>query len=314
MSWFAHWLPLVLQLAVPLALLSAVAFGRTARVTWIALAILAGLVVAAIGLAGVWLVLPWWLTNLYAAVLLAGMLRRWHRDGPAARPASVRGWLALAAVVLPAVLAAGVVARAIAARESRGPAVDLQFPLGPGTYLAVNGGSAALVNAHETTRTDQRFRDYRGQSDGLDLVRLNGAGLRARGWRPADPGAYAIFGTAVRAPCGGRVVTAVDDLPDMAPPAVDRVHLAGNHVILDCAGTWVVLAHLARGSVAVRAGQDVAALAPLGRAGNSGHSSEPHLHVHAQRPGTAAAPFSGAPVPIRIDGAYLARNDRVTVK
>ncbi|MCC6992320.1 MAG: M23 family metallopeptidase [Acidobacteria bacterium] len=314
MSWFALWQPLFLQLAVPLALLAAVAFGRLARVTRLALATLTGLVVAAAGLAGVWLTLPYWLTNLYVAALLAGLLRQWRRDGPAAPPASARGWLALVAMAVPALLAAVAVARAIEAREPPADVMELQFPLGPGSYLVVNGGSDALVNAHVTTRTAGRFRDYRGQSDGVDLVRLNRAGLRASGWQPADPGAYAIFGTPVRAPCSGRVVTATDGLPDMSPPAVDRAHLAGNHVILDCAGTWVVLAHLARGSVGVRAGQDVAVLAPLGRAGNSGHTTEPHLHVHAQRPGTAAAPFGGAPVPIAMDGAYLVRNDRVTTK
>ncbi len=314
MSWFALWLPLLSQVAVPLALLSAVAVGRMARVTWIALVLLAGLYLAAIGVAGLWLTLPWWLTHLYAVALLAGVLRRWTGGARAARPPSARGWLALMAVAVPALVPAVVVWRAIEAREPLGAAVDLQFPLGPGIYLVVNGGSDTLVNAHESTRSDDRFRDFHGQSAGVDLVRVNRAGLRARGWQPADPGAYAIFGTPVRAPCGGRVVAATDGLPDMTPPAVDRAHLAGNHVILDCAGTWVVLAHLTRGSVAVRAGQDVVALAPIGRAGNSGNTTEPHLHVHAQRPGTAAAPFGGAPVPITMDGAYLVRNDRVTAK
>lgn len=312
MLWFALWLPLLLQVAVPLALLAAVAYASTTRLTWIALVGLTGTYVAAIGLAGLWLVLPWWLPNLYVAGLLTAIAHASPRGASLARPSCVRGWLTLAAIAGPTLVAVAIVLLAIEAREPSRDAVDLRFPLGPGTYLVANGGNDPLVNAHLNTLDSERFRAYRGQSFGVDLVRVTRAGFRARGWLPADPAAYATFGTAVRAPCGGRVVAAVDGVVDMPPPETDRAHMAGNHVILDCAGTWVVLGHLEQGSVAVAAGEDVAALAPLGRVGNSGNTSEPHLHVHAQRPGSAAEPLGGEPVPIRLDGGYLVRNDRVT--
>jgi murein DD-endopeptidase MepM/ murein hydrolase activator NlpD len=64
-------------------------------------------------------------------------------------------------------------------------------------------------------------------------------------------------------------------------------------------------------SVAVRTGDDVIEGQVIGRVGNSGNTDEPHLHIHAQAPGSAAEPMSGAPVPIRLDGKFLARNDRV---
>ena len=55
----------------------------------------------------------------------------------------------------------------------------------------------------------------------------------------------------------------------------------GNHVVLDVGdGTYAVLAHLRRGSVRVRKGQRVQAGDLLGEVGNSGNSSEPHLHFH----------------------------------
>jgi murein DD-endopeptidase MepM/ murein hydrolase activator NlpD len=50
----------------------------------------------------------------------------------------------------------------------------------------------------------------------------------------------------------------------------------------------------------------------LGEVGNSGNSTEPHLHIHAQRPGRIWDPFIGDPLPIRLDGRYLVRNDRMT--
>jgi Peptidase family M23 len=314
MLWFVLWLPLLLQFAVPLALLAAVAYASTTRLTWIAWVGLTGAYVAAIGLVGLWLVLPWWLPNLYVAGLLAGIARARPRGASLERPSSVRGWLTLAALAGPALVAAAIVMLAIEAREPSTDAVDLRFPLAPGTYLVANGGNNPLVNAHLNTLNGERFRAYRGQSFGVDLVQVNRAGFRTRGWLPADPAAYAIFGAAVRAPCAGRVVAAVDGAPDMPPPEADRAHMAGNHVILDCAGTWVVLGHLERGSVAVAVGANVAALAPLGRVGNSGNTSEPHLHVHAQQPGSSAEPLGGEPVAIRLDSAYLVRNDRVTTK
>ncbi|MEV6397091.1 M23 family metallopeptidase [Streptomyces sp. NPDC051907] len=53
----------------------------------------------------------------------------------------------------------------------------------------------------------------------------------------------------------------------------------GNHVILDLGdGVYAAYAHVQRGSLAVRAGDRVRAGQQLGSCGNSGNSTEPHLH------------------------------------
>ena len=97
----------------------------------------------------------------------------------------------------------------------------------------------------------------------------------------------------------------------MIPPEMDRQHMTGNHVILHCASAWVVLGHLKKGSVQVAAGQLVTQGLRLGRVGNTGNTGEPHLHIHAQRPGTEEAPLSGEPLPIRFDQRYPVRNARI---
>jgi murein DD-endopeptidase MepM/ murein hydrolase activator NlpD len=74
------------------------------------------------------------------------------------------------------------------------------------------------------------------------------------------------------------------------------------------------MAHLQRNSVRVRTGDVMAVGDTVARVGNSGNTDEPHLHIHAQLPGTAGEPFNGDPVPIRFDGRYLARNDRFSVQ
>ena len=56
-------------------------------------------------------------------------------------------------------------------------------------------------------------------------------------------------------------------------------HILGNHVVIDLGeGAYAVLAHLQRGSATVVPGQDVRRGDVVGRCGNSGNSSEPHLH------------------------------------
>ena len=124
-----------------------------------------------------------------------------------------------------------------------------------------------------------------------------------------------IYGVRVLAPCAGQVVLVVDGLPDMQVPEVDRDHLAGNHVMLRCAdpntNADVLLGHLQPGSVQVRAGATVAVGDWLGSAGNSGNTGEPHLHVHAQRPGPAGAPLGGDPLPVLFGGRFPVRGDRI---
>lgn len=65
----------------------------------------------------------------------------------------------------------------------------------------------------------------------------------------------------------------------------DFQSMAGNHIYLrlDETGTFLVLAHLKKGSIKVKEGQHVNEGEFLAQVGNSGSSSEPHLHIHHQR-------------------------------
>ena len=89
--------------------------------------------------------------------------------------------------------------------------------------------------------------------------------------------------------------------------------MPGHHVLLDCDGVHVLVAHLKPGTVRARPGEWIEAGASIGLVGNSGNSNEPHLHVHAQWPAPGGhEPLSGDPLSVRFDGRYLVRNDRVT--
>ncbi|CAI6023194.1 M23 family metallopeptidase [Cohnella sp. JJ-181] len=65
---------------------------------------------------------------------------------------------------------------------------------------------------------------------------------------------------------------------------------AGNMVAIRHAnGEITTLAHLKRGSVKVKAGDRVAAGQPIGQCGNSGESTEPHMHIQTAAGGEPAS-------------------------
>jgi hypothetical protein len=271
---------------------------------------------AVMALRGIWLWPPWWTPYVFGAALVAAALVGLRRSRPfrSAMPGTWGTWLVAASFV--ALGAVSLLGTAVALHSRTPPAlpvVKLAFPLAPGRYLVVNGGSDFRTNAHLETldASEPRFRDWRGQSYGVDLVQLDALGQRAKGLQPADPRAYRIYGTRVLAPCAGQVMLAVDGLPDMQVPEMDREHMAGNHIMLRCAEADVLLGHLSPGSIQVRAGDAVATGDWLGLVGNSGNTGEPHLHVHAQRPGRVGAPLSGDPLTLLFDGHFPVRGDRI---
>jgi murein DD-endopeptidase MepM/ murein hydrolase activator NlpD len=69
----------------------------------------------------------------------------------------------------------------------------------------------------------------------------------------------------------------------MAPGEYDRSHPVGNHVVLEIAPRrYVLLAHLRAGSLRVKPGDQVVCGQPLAECGNSGNTSEPHVHMQVQ--------------------------------
>ena len=269
---------------------------------------------------GIWLLPPWWVPPALGVALAAATWAGLRRRRPFASAVPVTGVAWTVAALFAALGIASTYGIATALRSRTAPplaAVKLAFPLEPGAYLVVNGGSDIDTNAHLMTLDAgiPQFRQWRGQSYGVDIVKLDAFGLRAHGVLPADPKAYGIYNARVLAPCAGQVLMAVDGLPDMRVPEVDRDHLAGNHVLLRCVdantNADVLLGHLRPGSVRVRAGATVAVGDWVGSAGNSGNTGEPHLHVHAQRPGPAGAPLGGDPLPILFGGRFPVRGDRI---
>lgn len=331
-----------LQLLLPLALIGRVVLPRSRPLgSWAVDVALAATCLGAITLAGLWLALPSSTSPVLAVLLVAaaavGFRRAAAGDVEAPRPTAPRAagdarpgsegshegrpraprtsrttrLLLLARLLLVAVFVAVALVALAGRRPPEGPLVDLAFPLRQGTYLVATGGSNSLVNPHLQTLAGERYRPYRGQSHAVDLVKVGSWGSRRSGPSPDHPSGFAIFGDSIHAPCSGTVVRSVDGHPDELPEGTTPATLEGNHLILECGGVWVVLAHMVQGSVGVSAGEEVGVGEVVGRVGNSGSSDEPHLHIHAQTPGTLEAPLGGEPIPVTFGGRYLARNQRI---
>lgn len=110
----------------------------------------------------------------------------------------------------------------------------------------------------------------------------------------------ATAGSDILAPVDGVVVGARDGMVDHVPNgrvSAERKRPFGNYVAIDSGRGVVILAHLRQGSVAVAVGDALTAGTVVGACGNSGRTSGPHLHLHAQdRPDEA--PFVARAVPI----------------
>ncbi len=311
---------LAVQVALPLALLLWLALMPLGSSLGFALQA-AGIAASLFALARVaqWALPIWWLPWVYAGlwlVIVGTHFFRAHIAGLPLLPAGMWGWAGTGLALVLLSLGGWYGGQALSGRTPPPvDIVDIANPFGPGVYLVGHGGSNTLVNGHMHTLDPpiDRLRRWRAQSYAIDFFGLGPWGLRASGWQPSDPAAYAIFGAPLLAPCPGMVVRAEGDWPDYNVPDSDQVNRLGNHVILRCGEAEIVFAHMRHGSVAVRPGDGVQVGDPLGEVGNSGASTEPHLHIHAQRPAPEGAPpLSSDPLALRIEKRFLVRGDRLS--
>ncbi|WP_430787302.1 M23 family metallopeptidase [Virgibacillus flavescens] len=183
---------------------------------------------------------------------------------------------------------------AITGYSTQQQAIELSFPLKNGNYYVAHGGSDTQLNYHNA---------YEPQQFALDIVELNGFGSRAAGFYPQELNKYMIYGETLYSPCDGEVLESRSHLPDLNPSEMDAEHPEGNYVAMSCDDNddaVVYIAHMQKDSVKVSEGDSVKKLEPIGLVGNSGNTSEPHLHIHAEK--------NGIGIPIQFDGEFLIRN------
>jgi hypothetical protein len=194
-------------------------------------------------------------------------------------------------------------ARALSGYGYRETAVNLAFPFGAGTYYIGQGGSTTAINYHHADQS-QRYA--------LDIVALNSLGARADGLMPTDLSDYVVYDREVKSPCTGVAISTHDGIENNRISQTNAQQPAGNYIILACGTVRILLAHFKKGSIAVAGGEIVTEGQALGRVGNSGNSSEPHLHMHAYIGGTVDY-NTGEGVPMTFDDRFLVRGSTVTI-
>jgi hypothetical protein len=155
--------------------------------------------------------------------------------------------------------------------------VVIDWPLAGEWYVA-HGGRSDLINAHYPSSLPLIGPE---QADALDVIQVQNG--RSFSGDPQQLTSYLAFGQPVLAPGDGTITDLTDTLPDLPIGTSDNTHLEGNYLVLDLGGQrYVMLAHLKQGSTRVAVGDTVERGQPIAQVGNSGDTSEPHLHLQVQ--------------------------------
>ena len=157
-------------------------------------------------------------------------------------------------------------------------------PLRGSEWLSGNG--PANASGHRRAMVPIGGRAHIAQRFAIDFVQLNPDGKTFTGDQK-DNKSYRCYGAEALAVADGIVVATKDGIPENVPGPTSRAvpitleTVGGNHVILDLGnGRFAFYAHLQPGSLRVKNGDRVRRGQVVGLVGNSGNSTEPHLHFH----------------------------------
>lgn len=149
---------------------------------------------------------------------------------------------------------------------------ELSLPF-KGRWLVFWGGDTKELNIHHDT-PNQRFA--------FDFLGVNEDGKTHKGDGKVNED-YFAFGRQALAPADGTVTDVINGVRDNVPGSMNPYSALGNAVFIQHREHEVsVLAHLKLGSITVKVGDKVKKGQIIGLCGNSGNSSEPHLHYHLQ--------------------------------
>jgi murein DD-endopeptidase MepM/ murein hydrolase activator NlpD len=164
----------------------------------------------------------------------------------------------------------------------KNPVVVISSPLVGEDWVAGNGPSntsqhrRALIPVNGHAFISQRFA--------IDWVQAYPDGKTYKG-DPSDNKNYRAYGAEIHAVADGVVTQIGDGIPQNTPGAkslavpITLETVGGNHVIMEIGnGLFAFYAHMQPGSLRVKVGDKVTHGQVLGLLGNTGNSSEPHLH------------------------------------
>jgi murein DD-endopeptidase MepM/ murein hydrolase activator NlpD len=206
--------------------------------------------------------------------------------GRPAVPRKVAHRLDLMAATNPAASAPGSTSYTVAAVSFGGPKPIVLGPPLRGKGWVVTNGCCGNSQAHRPTILPVNGAMWDSQRFAIDYMRLDDHGRLVHG-DEADVHNYADYGSEVVSVVDATVVATLDQLDDQVPgqlpdPSTITVeNVDGNHVVTTLGGgRYAFYAHLQKGSVMVKPGDKVKRGQVIGKLGNTGNTSAPHLHFH----------------------------------
>jgi hypothetical protein len=156
------------------------------------------------------------------------------------------------------------------APEKNSTVLSLPFK---GEWFVFWGGDTEDLNYHHNVSRQRYAFDF-------VVVDKNGKTFKGNGSKNED---YYAFGKEMLAPADGLVTDVITGVRDNIPGSMNPSLALGNAVFIQHRGNEVsIIAHLKYGSTKVKVGDKVKRGQVIGLCGNSGNSSEPHLHYHLQ--------------------------------
>jgi murein DD-endopeptidase MepM/ murein hydrolase activator NlpD len=165
---------------------------------------------------------------------------------------------------------------------NKNPVVVISSPLAGQDWVAANGPSN--TSQHRRALIPINGHAYISQRFAIDWVQVYPDGKTYKG-DASDNKNYRAYGTEIHAVADGVVTQVGDGMPQNTPGAkslavpITLETIGGNHVIMEIgSGLFAFYAHMQPGSLRVKVGDKVTRGQVLGLLGNTGNSSEPHLH------------------------------------
>jgi murein DD-endopeptidase MepM/ murein hydrolase activator NlpD len=151
---------------------------------------------------------------------------------------------------------------------------DIVFSLPfDGSWTVFWGGDSLDQNHHNTTKSQKYAYDFIVIDEEHKFFRKDG-GLNED---------YYSYGMKVLSPADGEVIETVNGLRDNKPKELNNFNFIGNYIMIKHnENTFSILGHLKQNSIGVKVGDIVKSGDVIARCGNSGYTTDPHLHFHVQ--------------------------------
>lgn len=179
-------------------------------------------------------------------------------------------------------------------------------PLRGSVWLAANGPAAESGHRRAMIPLEGGF--HIAQRFAIDWLKIDSLGKSFKGDQLKNSSYYA-YGNDAIAVADGIITEVKDGIPENVPGINSRAvpitleTVGGNHVIIDIGGGhYAFYAHLQPGSIKVKLGDRVKRGQLLGLVGNSGNSTEPHLHFHIS---DASSPLGSEGIPYAFETLYV---------